>query len=107
VPDEPVRATPEVEDLLRELAPQVLGVIARRFGGFDAADDAVQEALLAAARHWPHEGVPGKPRAWLVQTAQRRMTDQTRQYRAAAERTTSLPEKHHLITKAARLRAQA
>jgi predicted RNA polymerase sigma factor len=78
VRDGPVRATPEVEGLLRELAPQVLGVIARRFGDFDAAEDAVQEALLAAARHWPREGVPGSPRAWLVQTAQRRMMDQIR-----------------------------
>ena len=47
-----------VEDLLRELAPQVLGVLVRRYGDFDAAEDAVQEALLAAAVHWPRDGVP-------------------------------------------------
>ena len=50
-----------IEDLLRELAPQVLGALVRRFGDFDAAEDAVQEALLAAALHWPADGVPGEP----------------------------------------------
>jgi RNA polymerase sigma factor (sigma-70 family) len=67
-----------LEDLLRELAPQVLGVIMRRFGGLDAAEDAVQEALIAAARHWPAEGVPDNPRGWLIQAASRKMTDQIR-----------------------------
>jgi len=67
-----------VEDLLHELAPQVLGALVRRSGDFDAAEDAVQEALLAAALHWPREGVPAKPRGWLVQTAERRMIDQWR-----------------------------
>jgi predicted RNA polymerase sigma factor len=51
-----------LEDLLRELAPQVLGVLVRRTGNFDAAEDAVQEALLAAAQHWPRDGVPANPR---------------------------------------------
>ena len=60
---------PDVEDLLRELAPQVLGVLARRSGDFDAAEDAVQEALLAAADHWSRDGVPAEPRGWLIQTA--------------------------------------
>ena len=55
-----------VEDLLRELAPQVLGALARRSGDFDAAEDAVQEALLAAADHWPRDGVPADPRGWLI-----------------------------------------
>ncbi|MEV1145486.1 sigma factor, partial [Micromonospora sp. NPDC049799] len=49
------------EDLLRELAPQVLGVLARRFGDFATAEDAVQEALLAAATQWPVEGLPDNP----------------------------------------------
>ncbi|MBF6211966.1 RNA polymerase sigma factor [Nocardia puris] len=66
------------EDLLRELAPQVLGLLVRRFGDFDAAEDAVQEALLAAATQWPEEGVPENPRGWLIQVAQRRMTDAVR-----------------------------
>ncbi len=66
------------EDLLRELAPQVLGAVMRRFGDFAAAEDAVQEALLAAAMQWPEEGMPDNPRGWLIQVAARRMTDQVR-----------------------------
>jgi RNA polymerase sigma factor (sigma-70 family) len=64
-----------VEDLLRELAPQVLGVLVRRYGRFDASEDAVQEALLAAAMQWPDGGVPENPRAWLVTVASRRLVD--------------------------------
>ena len=67
-----------VEDLLRELAPQVLGTLVRRYGQFDLCEDAVQEALLAAAVQWPQAGVPEQPRAWLVTVASRRMTDQVR-----------------------------
>ncbi len=80
--------TPELslEDLLRELAPQVLGVVIRRFGDFGAAEDAVQEALLAAALHWPQEGVPASPRGWLIQTAVRRRTDQLRSEHARKQR---------------------
>jgi len=63
------------EHLLRELAPQVLGVVVRRYRDFAAAEDAVQEALVAAALQWPREGIPGNPRAWLIQVANRRMTD--------------------------------
>jgi len=66
------------EHLLRELAPQVLGAVVRRFGDFAAAEDAVQEALLAAALQWPQEGVPDNPRGWLIHVAARRMTDQFR-----------------------------
>ena len=58
---------PGIEDLLRELAPQVLGAVIRRFGDFDAAEDAVQEALLAAATRWPADGVPASPAGWLIQ----------------------------------------
>jgi RNA polymerase sigma factor (sigma-70 family) len=68
---------PRVEDLLRELAPQVLGVLARRYGDFAAAEDAVQEALLAGHRHW-RDGVPESPFGWLVQTASRRFLDHRR-----------------------------
>ncbi len=73
-----MRVTPEIEGLLRDLAPQVLGVLARRFGDFDAAEDATQEALLAAAGHWARDGVPDKARGWLIQTASRRLIDQAR-----------------------------
>ncbi|GAA1764854.1 hypothetical protein GCM10009681_39930 [Luedemannella helvata] len=71
-------AEPRVEDLLRELAPQVLGALARRHGAFDACEDAVQEALLAAAGQWPAEGVPDNPRGWLVTVAGRRLVDTIR-----------------------------
>ncbi|WP_433211819.1 RNA polymerase sigma factor [Dactylosporangium sp. CS-047395] len=67
-----------VEEELRALAPQVLGVLVRRYGQFDACEDAVQEALLAAAVQWPAEGVPGNPRGWLITVAVRRLTDQFR-----------------------------
>jgi predicted RNA polymerase sigma factor len=60
-----VIAGPGIEDLLRELAPQVLGSVVARFGDFGAAEDAVQEALLAAALHWPAEGPAGQP-SWLA-----------------------------------------
>jgi RNA polymerase sigma factor (sigma-70 family) len=64
-----------VEGLLRQLAPEVLGVLLRRHSQFDACEDAVQEALLAAALQWPSEGVPEHPRAWLITVASRRLTD--------------------------------
>ncbi|QSQ26034.1 RNA polymerase sigma factor [Pyxidicoccus parkwayensis] len=67
-----------IEHLLRELAPQVLGAVIRRFHDFAASEDAVQEALLAAASQWPRDGVPDDPRAWLIQVAARRTTDQVR-----------------------------
>jgi RNA polymerase sigma factor (sigma-70 family) len=66
------------EHLLRELAPQVLGVVVRRYGDFGAAEDAVQEALTAAAFQWPRTGVPENPRAWLIQVAARKLTDAIR-----------------------------
>jgi RNA polymerase sigma factor (sigma-70 family) len=71
-----------VEDLLRQLAPQVLGSLVRRYGHFDLAEDAVQEALLAAARTWPEQGVPENPRGWLITVASRRLTDELRSSRA-------------------------
>jgi RNA polymerase sigma factor (sigma-70 family) len=64
-----------VEDQLRTLAPQVLGALVRRHGQFDACEDAVQEALIAAAQQWPAKGVPDNPRAWLLTVAGRRLTD--------------------------------
>ncbi|GHD76107.1 RNA polymerase sigma factor [Streptomyces goshikiensis] len=67
-----------VEDLLRALTPQVLGAVVRRYGHFDAAEDAVQEALLAAAGQWPGQGRPRNPRGWLIRVASRRLVDQLR-----------------------------
>ena len=55
------------EHLLRELAPQVLGAITRRFRDFASAEDAVQEAMIAAFRQWPQTGIPDNPRGWLIQ----------------------------------------
>ena len=69
---------PHAEQLLRELGPLVLGVITRRFRDFGAAEDAVQEALIAAAAQWPRDGMPLDPRAWLIRVASRRLTDQVR-----------------------------
>ena len=76
------------DSLLRELAPQVLGAVIRRFGDFSAAEDAVQEALLAAALQWPEEGVPDNPRGWLIHVACRRMTDHLRSELARRRRET-------------------
>jgi RNA polymerase sigma factor (sigma-70 family) len=67
-----------IEDLLRSLAPRVLGTLARRYGHFDACEDAVQEALLAAAVQWPTSCVPEDPRGWLVTVASRRLVDEWR-----------------------------
>ncbi|WP_405420439.1 RNA polymerase sigma factor [Streptomyces erythrochromogenes] len=77
---------PASEDLLRRMAPQVLGALLRRYGHFDAAEDAVQEALLAAARQWPEEGRPRNPRGWLIRVASRRLTDQLRSEAARRRR---------------------
>jgi RNA polymerase sigma factor (sigma-70 family) len=73
-----VRAEARIEGLLRELAPQVLGALVRRHGQFDACEDAVQEALLAAAQQWAEEGVPDSPLSWLVTVASRRLVDEWR-----------------------------
>src|SRR3954468_15101694 len=86
--------TAGVDAVLRELAPQVLGALVRRYGGFDACEDAVQEALLAAALQWPAEGLPDNPRAWLITVASRRRTEQLRSEsaRERRERTVALLE---------------
>ena len=76
----------EIEDLLRRLSPQVLGVLVRRYGRFDACEDAVQEALLAAALQWPERGTPENPRAWLITVASRRIVDELRSERARRKR---------------------
>jgi RNA polymerase sigma factor (sigma-70 family) len=78
------------EHLLRELAPQVLGAVARRFRDFSAAEDAVQEAMIAAFTQWPEAGIPDHPRGWLIQVASRRLTDQVRSEIARRERETAV-----------------
>ena len=78
--------TPTTEGLLRELAPQVLGVVVCRYGHFADAEDAVQEALLAAAAAWPASGTPTNPRAWLIRVASRRMAEQFRRDEARRRR---------------------
>ncbi|MCU7727056.1 sigma-70 family RNA polymerase sigma factor [Actinoplanes sp. KI2] len=75
-----------VEDLLRTSAPQVLAAVARRYGDFDAAEDAVQEALLAASRQWPADGIPGNPVAWLIRVASRRLIETVRNEQARRRR---------------------
>jgi RNA polymerase sigma factor (sigma-70 family) len=73
-----VSGDPAQVDLLRRLAPRVLGALVRRHRRFDACEDAVQEALLAAARAWPEQGMPDSPRAWLITVASRRVVDELR-----------------------------
>jgi RNA polymerase sigma factor (sigma-70 family) len=75
-----------LEDLWRGCAPQVLAALVRRYGDFDAAEDALQEAMLAASRQWPDEGTPDDPTAWLVTVASRRLVDQSRSEHARAAR---------------------
>jgi RNA polymerase sigma factor (sigma-70 family) len=76
----------QLEDLLRRLAPQVLGALVRRYGHFATAEDAAQEALLAAAMQWPKDGIPENPRAWLITVAARRLTDLLRAEQARQRR---------------------
>ena len=89
---------PDVETLLRQLAPQVLGAVVRRYGHFDIAEDAVQEAMLAAATQWPNEGLPENAKGWLITVAARRLTDLLRSEQARRRREDTvarwqLPEK--------------
>src|SRR5438067_11676278 len=86
-----------IERLLRELAPQALGAVARRFRDFSSAEDAVQEAMIAAFTQWPQEGVPENPRGWLIQVASRRMTDQLRSEIARRERETAVGREVDII----------
>ncbi|MFR9780942.1 RNA polymerase sigma factor [Micromonospora sp. MS34] len=87
---------PGIEDLLRELTPQVLGALVRRHGQFEDCEDAVQEAVLAATVQWPAEGVPNNPRGWLATVASRRFIDQMRSdhARRGREATTATEAPH-------------
>lgn len=85
-----MNAEHRIEDLLRELAPQVLGTLVRRHGQFASCEDAVQEALLAAALQWPTEGVPNRPRSWLLTVASRSLVDEWRSERARRHREETL-----------------
>ena len=78
-------STPDVEGLLRELAPRALGAVVRRYGDFADAEDAVQEALLAAAQEWPAD-LPTNPLGWLVTVASRRLIDEIRKADARRRR---------------------
>ncbi|HEY4017650.1 MAG TPA: sigma-70 family RNA polymerase sigma factor [Pseudonocardiaceae bacterium] len=80
---------PTVEDLLRELTPQVLGALVRRHGQFEECEDAVQEAILAASVQWPGEGIPANPRGWLITVASRKLIDHVRSEHARRERETT------------------
>ena len=82
----------DVESLLRHLAPQVLGALVRRYGHFDTAEDAVQEALIAAASRWPRDGVPQNPRAWLITVSSRRLIDLLRSEQARRRREDTLAQ---------------
>ncbi|HYQ69688.1 RNA polymerase sigma factor [Actinophytocola sp.] len=85
--------TAGLEGLLRALAPQALGAVVRRYGHFDTAEDAVQEAMIAAASQWPRDGLPDDPKAWLIAVTARRLTDLLRaeQARQRRESTWTLP----------------
>ncbi|MQA77973.1 MAG: RNA polymerase sigma factor [Streptosporangiales bacterium] len=93
-----------MEDLLRRLAPRVLAAVVRRYGHFDAAEDAVQEALLAAATQWPEGGTPDSPQGWLITVAARRLTDLLRSEQAGRrreEKVASLTPPDELLSPAA------
>jgi RNA polymerase sigma factor (sigma-70 family) len=81
-----VTGQPGTTDLLRDLGPRALGAIVRRYGHFADAEDAVQEALLAAATTWPADGTPDNPLAWLIRVASRKMADQYRSDEARRRR---------------------
>jgi RNA polymerase sigma factor (sigma-70 family) len=92
---------PRAEDLLRELAPQVLGALVRRHGDFGRCEDALQEALVAAHATWPTGGVPDAPRAWLVTVATRRLVDSVRADAARERREAAVSQELRLFAPAA------
>jgi RNA polymerase sigma factor (sigma-70 family) len=87
-----------VESLLRRLAPEVLGAVVRRCRDFALAEDAVQEAMIAAAKQWPVEGIPDNPRGWLVRVALRRVADQVRREVARHHREAAVAAEEPVMT---------
>lgn len=77
-----------LQDVWRRESPHVLAALVRRYGDFDGCEDAVQEALLAAATNWPRDGIPDNPRAWLIRAGSRRLIDAWRSDRSRVERET-------------------
>ncbi len=75
-----------IEDLLRTLAPQVVGALTRKYRDFDTAEDAVQEAMIIALERWPRDGIPTEPAAWMITTASRRLIDRWRSDLARRDR---------------------
>jgi RNA polymerase sigma factor (sigma-70 family) len=86
-------SAPVPDELLRRLAPRALAALLRRGADFESAEDAVQEALLAAASSWPEQGIPKRPDAWLITVAGRRLIDQIRSEGAARRREQRLAER--------------
>src|SRR5690606_31776952 len=78
--------TRRIEDVLRNETPHVLGALVRRFGRFELAEDAVQEALTVASRRWTDDGLPEEPRSWLIRVGYRRMIDLIRSEQASRRR---------------------
>jgi predicted RNA polymerase sigma factor len=76
----------ELEQVWRHCAPDLLAALVRRYRDFNDAEDAVQDALLAAAQQWPIDGVPDNPKGWLIRVASRRLLDQLRSDRARIDR---------------------
>jgi RNA polymerase sigma factor (sigma-70 family) len=83
----------DLENLLRPLVPQVVGALVRRHGDFDLAEDATQEALLAATLQWPTDGIPDNPRGWLITVSSRRMIDLLRSEQARQRRENELAQR--------------
>ena len=81
-----------LEEIVRTAAPQAVAAVVRRYGDFDAGEDAVQEALLAAARQWPVEGAPDDPKAWLIRVASRRRIEMLRSDEARRRREAVPPD---------------
>ena len=88
----------DIGRLLRDVTPQVLAAVAKRYGDFDAAEDAVQEALIAATQQWPTSRIPDNPRGWLYHVAIRRLTDVARSEVARRRREETVSAESSIVT---------